>query len=301
MARKSNATIALQTSAVSAAQDAPTLTPKMQNVVKKIDDLFGDAQVASVTAFWRIGREISLVAANPEEYLTDEQQAAQVDPTALLISLFASVYSAEQLRAAESFFDKYPSESELRRLLELRCPERPSWRLTTSHVQLLTQIADDEQRAAIEEKCADEALTAKHLATELQELRGGKRSNGGRGHQAPKGIKNQLHDLLQHFRRIIGRSESLWLGDENIYDDFVNTSPTKREGVAQEYWAELGEVLTKLSDCVGDHIAMYNKAAEAIQGSAEEAAEEADSDLAADARRAAAAAAAARRNSRLTR
>ena len=302
MARKSNATIAAQTSIVAALEDAPELNPNMRRVVTQIDQLFGEAQVASVTAFWRIGQQLHTVGENPDNYLTAEQKSAQVDPVALLISLFANVYSPEQLRAAEAFFEKYPTDRELQRLINLRCPDRPAWRLTTSHIQLLTQVADDEQRAALEEKCVDEALTAKSLASELTEMRGGKRSNGGRSHQAPKGIKNQLHDLLQHFRRIIGRSDSLWLGDESIYDDFVNASPSKREGVAQEYWDELGDVLTKMSDCIGNHIAMYNKATEAVQGNSDDAeADDSDSDLAADARRAAAAAAAARRNSKLTR
>ena len=304
MARKSTADIAAQSAVVNTAlnvENAAELTPQMQAMVGRIDALFGEAQVASVTAFWRIGQNLNLITQSPEEYLTAEQVAAEVDPVSLLISMFSAIYSSEQLRAAEAFYEKYPTERELNRLVALRSPDRPSWRMTTSHIQLLTQIADDDQRAAIEEKCVDEALTAKSLAGELQELRGGKTSKGGRGHQAPKGIKNQLHDLLQNFRRLIGRSESLWLGDENIYDDFVNTSPTKRDGVAQEHWDELGGVLTKLSDCIGDHIAMYNRATEAVQGSDEAEAEEEDDALVADAKRAAAAAAAARRKSKLTR
>lgn len=303
MTRKSNAAIAAQSTVVNTSftvENASELAADMQAMIRCIDALFGEAQRASVTAFWRIGQNINLITQSPENYLTDKQVAAGVDPVALLISMFSTIYSAEQLRAAEAFYEKYPTERELNRLVALRSPERPSWRMTTSHIQLLTQIADDDQRAAIEEKCADEALTAKNLAGELQELRGGKASKGGRGHQAPKGIKNQLHDLLQSFRRLIGRSESLWLGDENIYDDFMNTSPTKRDGVAQEHWDELGDVLTKMSDCIGDHIAMYNQATEAIQGGEEAAAEKEDDALVAAAKRAAAAAVA-QRNSKLTR
>lgn len=302
MARKSNAAIAVQAAATqSTIENAPELTPSMHAVATEVDRLFGEAQMAGINAFWRIGELINRVSADPETYLTEEQQAAQVEPSSLLISLFATVYAPEQLRAAEAFFNKYPTERQLTRLLSMRCPDRPAWRLTTSHIQLLTQISDDDQRAAIEEKCAEEALTAKALATELQELRGGKQSKGGRGHQSPKGLKNQLYDMLQTFRRVVGRSESLWLGDDSIYDAYVNTPPSKREGVAQEYWTELGEMLTKLSDCVVDHIALYNRAMEAVQGNEEEAAEGADNELAESARRAAAAAAAARRSTKITR
>jgi hypothetical protein len=299
MARKSNALVAMQTATVNEIKDGPELAPRMQAVVREIEGFFGEAHAASLTSFWNIGKLIRQVDDEPDNYLTAEQKSAHTDASALLISVFAPIYTADQMRSAETFFERYPSEGQLDRLLELRCPDAPKWRLTMSHVQLLSQIADDDKRTALEEKCAEEALPAKTLAVELQEVRG-KKSSGGRGHQAPKGLKNQLHDLLQHVRRFVGRSDSLWLGDENIYDDYVNASPTKRDGVAQQHWEELGEMLTKLSDVVGDHIGMFNKACEALEPDESEEEEE-DSDMAANARRAAAAAAAARRKGNITR
>lgn len=304
MTRKSNALVSIQARAVTALNIDTDLAPALLNVVGQIDQLFTDAQATSLRAFWQIGEHIADVTSSPEDYLTEEQKSAHVDPAALLISIFSPVYSAEQLRSAESFYEKYPTARELQRLLELRCPENPRWRLSASHVQLLTQIADDEQRAAIEDKCAEEALTAKTLAKELQEIRG-KQPGGGRKHQAPKSLKNQLHDLLQHIRRFISRSEALWLGEENVYDEFMNTSVSKREGVPQQHFDEISELLIKLSDVVGDHVGMANKVMAALQPKEEEAVEEdeeveveeeaADSDMAAAARRAAAAAAASRR------
>lgn len=304
MARKSNALIATQAAkVVNEVQARPEMNKALQAIVGEIDSLFSDAQEASVTAFWEIGRRISQVAQDPDTYLTDAQKAAHVDPTSVLIAQFTPTYSIEQLRAAETFYERYPSERALTRLLALRSPSNPTWRISTSHVNLLTQVADDDKRAALEEKCAEEGLTVKTLATELQEQKGGKTSNGGRPHKAPAGLKNQLHDFLQAMRRFVGRSESLWLGEENLYDAYVNASPTKREGVPAEHWAEIGELLTKLSDCVSDHIGMYNKALEALEPAedGEEGEEEEDADLTADARRAAAAAAAARRKSNITR
>lgn len=305
MARKSNATVARQTNAVSQITENTELTDGMREAVEAIDQLFGDAQEASLRAYWEIGKKINEVNADPDTYLTEAQRSAHVDPSSLLISLFAPVYSADQLRGAEAFYDKYPTERQLKRLIDMRCPDRPRWRLTTSHVQLLTQISDDDQRSAVEEKCAEEALTAKSLATELHEIRG-KKSKGGRKHQSPKGIKNQLHDLLQHLQRFVGRSQTLWLGDENIYDELVNTSPSKRDSVVMSHFRDIVEKLTEMSDVIGDHIAMANRAMEAIEPSeestdeneAEESDGEEESDTTASARRAAAAAAAARRSSR---
>lgn len=237
-----------------------TLTDELQNVVSEIDQIFGDVQVASLTAFWRVGRIIVDVRNNPDIYLTQEQRNSNVDGASLLLSIFAPVYSADQLRSAVGFYEKYPSEGEITRLLNLRCPERPRWRMTVSHVQLLTQVHDEDQRATLEEKCAEEAYTARNLALELQEMRG-KQKNSGRTHQAPKGLKQQLQDLLQHQRRFIARSEKLWLAEDadNIYDDIANAAPEKLDAAMCSYFAELRENFDRMSDLVADHVAMCRK------------------------------------------
>lgn len=296
MARKSNAMIAAQANAVNRlqAEEAPELTEALQDVVQEITRLLDDVQTASVTAYWNVGRLITEVSGDPDTYLTDEQKAAHVDAGSLVISLFSQVYSTEQLSSAVAFFDKYPSERELNRLLNMRCPERPRWRLTTSHVQLLSQVADDDQRTALEEKCAEEAYTARTLASELQEMRG-KRPGGGRRHQAPKGLKPQVHDLLQYQRKFIGRSEALWLNeDESLYDAIMNTPPEKIDETIRGYLQEVAENFTKLSDLIGDHIATLNQVLEHIQTEETDAADESDEEASAAARSAAAAASAAR-------
>ena len=265
MGRKSKAELAIQAELVDA-RNSPlltaqnNLTPALQDVVSEIDNLFGDIQIANMTAFWRVGRLITEVRDDPARYLTNEQQTAHVDGASLLMSIFAPVYTIDQLRGAVNFFEKYPSEGEITRLLAMRCPDRPRWRLTTSHVQLLSQVPDDSQRAVLEEKCAEEAYTARALATELQEIRG-KQKNSGRTHQSPKGLKQQIYDLLQHQRRFISRSESLWLSEnkDNIYDDVVNSSPTKLDETVRGYWSEVVENFQKLSDLISDHEAMCAK------------------------------------------
>jgi hypothetical protein len=246
--------------------DVGTLTPNLQKVVAQIDRLFSDAQVTSIKAFWNVGRLISEVQGDPDRYLTAEQQSAHVDGEALIMSIFAPVYSAEQLRSAVMFFDRYPSDTEISRLLNMRCPEKPRWRLTTSHVQLLAQIPDDEQRSAIEEKCAEEAYTAKTLASELQEIRGKRRPGAGRTHEAPKGLKQQVADLLSNQRRFISRSDQLWLNEEsdNIYDDIANASPTKLDETVKGYLREIESNFNKLSDIIADHLAMCRKIREEV-------------------------------------
>lgn len=260
--------------------DVGELTPALQRVVSQIDRLFGDVQVANISAFWSVGRLIAEVQGDPDKYLTAHQRSSHVDGEALIMSIFAPVYSAEQLRGAVTFFDKYPSETELNRLLDLRCPERPRWRLTTTHVQLLSQIPDDTQRAAIEEKCAEEAYTAKALANELQEIRGKKRPGAGRTHEAPKGLKQQVADLLQNQRRFISRSDQLWLNEEsdNIYDDIANAPPAKLDETVRGYFKEIEENFDRLSDIIADHRAMCRKIREEILDKLEEEEEEGDTD-----------------------
>lgn len=281
MGRKSRAALAIQAEIVDANQAAlarhENLTPAMQEAVAEIDSLFGDIQTASLTSYWRVGQKISEVKNNPERYLTPEQQSSHVDGASLLMSIFAPVYTAEQLRGAVHFFEKYPTEGEIVRLLGLRCPDRPRWRLTASHVQLLSQIPDDNQRAAIEEKCAEEAYTAKALATELQELRG-KQKNSGRTHRAPKGLKQQIHDLLQHQRRFIARSENLWLSEkkDNIYDDIVNAPSVKLDETIRGYIAEIVENFDKLSDLISDHVGMCRKVNQELERREEPEEEETD-------------------------
>lgn len=308
MARKSNAMIVTQAAAVRNADEQLELTPALQDVVSEIGTLLDDVQTASVTAYWNIGRLITEVDGDPDKYLTAEQKSKHVSAGSLVISIFSQVYSTDQLRGAVAFFDKYPSERQLSRLLQMRCPDRPRWRLTASHVQVLSQVADDDQRTALEEKCAEEAYTARALANELQELRG-KRPGGGRKHQAPKGLKQQVHDLLQYQRKFIGRSESLWLNedDDTLYDALINAAPSKRDETVLGYFQEVVENFTRLSDIVGDHIAMCNKVLEHLQveneGEEQETNEEAEEDVSAAAKSAAAAAAAAgrRRSKKITR
>jgi hypothetical protein len=280
MGRKSKAALAIQAEIIDARNSpyltaADNLTPALQDVVSEIENLFSDIQVANLTSFWRVGRLITEVRDDPERYLTPQQQAAHVDGASLIISIFAPIYTAEQLRGAVNFFEKYPSEGEITRLLAMRCPDRPRWRITTSHVQLLSQIPDDTQRQAIESKCAEEAYTARTLATELQEIRG-KQKNSGRTHQAPKGIKQQIYDLLQHQRRFIARSEALWLCEksDNIYDDIANASPTKLDETTMGYFNEVVENFSKLSDIISDHVAMCTKVQEELNSREDETEEE---------------------------
>jgi len=143
---------------------------------------------------------------------------------------------------------------------------------------MLTQISDEQQRGALEEKCAQDAYTARALALELQEMRG-KKKNSGRNHQAPKGLKQQLLDLLQHQRRFIARSEKLWYNenDDDIYDSIANAPPaTHEDRVIRGYFAEIVENFDRMADVVRDNTQMCRKLATEVFDREDESFDDAD-------------------------
>lgn len=256
MGRKSHAMTVMQGQALDRFTDE--LAPSMQNVVLEIDNLLSEYQAASITAYWRVGKLIADVENNPEEFLTEAQQSAHVSSSDLLIHLFEKIYTPEQLRHTQRFYEMYPEEDDLEYLINLRCPDRPRWRLTASHVQAITEIKDPDQRLAIIEKCAEEAFTARDLVVEIQELRGKKKSSG-KTHRAPKGLKQQVHDLLEHQRRFIKRSESIWLNDDGVYDSVMNAPPDKLNDTVVGYIREIVDNFNRMAEMISEHEAMCRK------------------------------------------
>ena len=202
------------------------LHENLQHIVARIDDLMTEQHAANITAMWRVGELIAEIDNNSEKYLTEEQQAKHVSPSALLFHVFHKVYTADQFNNARRLFENYATKEAIDALINRRCPARPGWRVTASHVQLLLTVQDPEQRKVIEDKCAEEAYTTKALAVELHELLGIAKKKD-RSPSAPKGLKQRVYDLLDHQRKFIARSEKLWLEDDGLYTELMNTSATK--------------------------------------------------------------------------
>lgn len=240
------------------------LTTEMEHVVLEIDKLLTDHQAAGMQTYWLVGKLITDVEQSPDVYLTPEQQSANIDAGNLLMHLFEQIYTADQLRTTQRFYQMYPEREDLQALLELRCPDRPLWRMTVSHVQVLTTIPDQDQRQALTNQCAEEAYTARALAMEVQEIRGNKRPGAGRTHAAPKGLKQQVQDVLEFQKRFIARSEKLWLEDNGVYDAIVNSPPQKRSEAIHNFLHEIRENFDKMQDLISTHIALCEKAQEAI-------------------------------------
>lgn len=240
------------------------LTSEMESVVLEIDNLLTDHQAAGMQTYWLVGKLITDVEQAPNVYLTPAQQSANIDAGNLLVHVFEQVYTADQLRTTQRFYQMYPERPDLQALLELRCPERPLWRMTVTHVQVLTTIPDPDQREALTNQCAAEAYTARALALEVQEIRGSKRPNAGRQHAAPKGLKQQVQDLLEAQKRFISRSEKLWLEDDGVYDAIVNAPMQKRSAAIHNFLQEIRENFDKMQDLISTHIALCEKAQDAI-------------------------------------
>lgn len=263
MGRQSKAMVALNSSNI-LDNFSGEITSAMSHVVMEIDKLLAEHQAASLQTYWLVGKLIADVEHDPDTYLTESQRSANIDPGNLLMHMFEKIYTPEQLRMTQRFFEMYPKEKDLKNLINLRCPERPMWRLTVSHVQILTTVPDSEQREALTSQCAEEAYTARALAAEVQEIRGTKNSNAGRHHQAPKGLKQQVQDVINFQRRFISRSEKLWLEDSGVYDSVANAPSQKRSEALHNFLDEIRKNFDTMRELIDTHIALCEKAQAAI-------------------------------------
>lgn len=250
-----------QSSVVSAAfQD---MHENLQKAISNIDEIITEQHAANILTMWRVGEIINDMETNPDKYLTDSQRSQHIQPFALMTSFFIKTYSADQFDMARVLFENYPSKDDISALINSRCPSRPNWRLTASHVQLLLSIPDPEQRKVVEQRCISEAYTTKALSVELTELRGpAKRAE--KKLSTPKGLKQRIYDLLEHQRKFIARSEKLWLSDDGLYDAIMNASPTQLSETIRGYLAEVDENFEKLQEAVQDHRNMVKRVGELL-------------------------------------
>lgn len=247
----------------------------LRSVVGQIDEMITEQHAANILTMWRVGELLHEIDTNPDNYLTEEQQTNHVNPSALLASFFNKTYTIDQFEMSRSFFESYPTKEDITRLIHARCPSRPNWRLTASHVQLLLSVPDPEQRKVIETRCVKEAYTTKALAVELTELRGAVKKAEKRL-TTPKGLKQRVYDLLDHQRKFIARSEKLWLADDGLYDAIMNASPSQLNETIRGYLAEIDENFEKLQAAVQDHRAMIRRVDELLEKIDEDLAEDAD-------------------------
>ncbi len=252
--------------------ELPEMHENLQSVVYVIDGLMSDQHAANIVAIWRVGALLTEIETNPDKYLTEEQRTNHVSPSSLLYQVYHKIYTPEQFSTALKLHENYPSEKAIEGLINQRCPTKPNWRMTASHVQLLITVNDQEQRKVIENRCVHEAYTTKALSVELSELHGTVKKE--RGPVAPKGLKQQVYDLLEHQRKFIARSEKLWLDDEGLYDTLMNSPPDKITDTIRGYLAEIAENCDKLIDVVQTHQHLGKKIAEKIAAAETESSEE---------------------------
>jgi hypothetical protein len=233
----------------------------LQRVISQIDLLITEQHAANIMAMWRIGGLINEIENNAEKYLTEEQQSQHVNPSMLLVQAFNGSYTPDHFDKARNLFESYSEPAAIEALVNLRCPARPNWRLTASHVQMLLTVADPDQRKVLEERCANEAYTTKALAVELSELTG-KDKKKERSPTTPKGLKQKVYDLLEHQRKFITRSEKLWVEDDGLYDILMNSPASKLTDTLRGYFTEIVENFEKMHELVQIHQQMCQKVAE---------------------------------------
>jgi hypothetical protein len=236
----------------------------LQQAISNIDEMITEQHAANILTMWRVGEIIYDLEADPDKYLTDKQKSQHVRPLALLSGFFSKTYAPDQFDMARVLYENYPTKEAIGDLVNARCPSRPNWRLTASHVQLLLSIPDKDQREVVAERCVKEAYTTKALSVELTEMRGpAKRAE--KKLTAPKGLKQRVYDLLDHQRKFIARSEKLWLSDEGLYDAIMNASPSQLNETIRGYLGEIDENFEKLQEAVQDHRNMIRRVSELLE------------------------------------
>ena len=249
----------------------------LQQVVMQVTELVTEQHAANILAMWRIGKILTDIDNDPENYLTEDQLSNHVSPSALLLHAFNKIYTADSFNTSRQLYENYPSQDAIEGLINRRCPARPTWRVTASHVQLLLTVQDPDQRKVIEDRCVSEAYTTKALAVELNEMRG-EEKRATRGPAAPKGLKQRVYDLLEHQRKFIARSEKLWIEDNGLYDALMNTSTTDITETIRGYMTEISENFHKMQEVIDTHQALCRKFEERID--ADDDSDEADDEVA---------------------
>jgi len=239
------------------------LHERLVEVIHKIDELITEQHAANIMALWRVGELVHEIDNNSEKYLKPEQQSQHIVPSALLFQAFDQAIRPEQFETARTLYETYSTPVAIEELVNRRCPARPGWRITASHVQLLLTVRDPDQRRVIEDRCAQEAYTTKALSVELNEIRGTEKTRE-KSPSAPKGLKQRLYDLLDHQRKFIARSEKLWVDDGGLYDTLMNASTTKITDTMRGYMEEITENFDKLNELVQIHQQMCQKVNEFI-------------------------------------
>jgi hypothetical protein len=253
----------------------------LRSVIGQIDEMIAEHHAANIMTMWRVGELINEIDTNPENYLTEAQQTQHMSPSALLTNFFHKAYPPEQFETARRLYEAYA----ILCLVNSRCPARPNWRLTATHVQLLLAIPDAAQRKVVETKCVKEALTTRALSLELSETRGPAKKTQTKM-RAPRGLKQRVFDLLEYQRKFIARSEKLWLSDDGLYDALMNSSPTQLTDTIRGYLANANENFDKLSATIQEHQAMIRAVSrylEKIDSEAETKSAECDDPVVVDA------------------
>ncbi len=255
--------------------DVTNLHSNLQNVITRVTELVTEQHAANIMAMWRVGELLTEIDNNPDAYLTEAQKTQHVNPSALLFQAFHKVYTPDSFNVSRQLYENYPNKDAIQGLINLRCPARPNWRVTASHVQLLLTVSDPDQRKVLEDRCAKQAYTTKALAVELSEIRGEPKKTE-RAPSAPKGLKQRVYDLLEHQRKFITRSEKLWVEDDGLYDALMNSPADEITETIRGYMAEVAENFFKMQEIIDTHQALCKKFDAHFNSEEDESEEEVD-------------------------
>lgn len=240
------------------------LHENLAHVARQIDELITEQHAANILSLWRIGELVHEIDNNPAKYLKPEQLSQHAVPSMLLFKAFDRSLRPDQFEMARGLYEAYSTPASIEALIQKRCPAKPGWRITVSHVQLLLSVPDPDQRKVLENLCAQEAYTTKALSVELHERKGAAKIRE-RSPTAPKGLKQRVYDLVDHQKKFIARSEKLWLSEDGLYDAIANAPPERITETIRGYIAEAAENFEKMYELIQTHQAVCQRVSELIE------------------------------------
>lgn len=136
-----------------------TMSPELREKFDEVSKIMADTEQAVIVAWFKVSKHILEVCENPDKY-GGEKKSDAIQLLAAALNVSKSELYARRMAALQW------TETEIKRLSEARGPRGPA--ITTSMLQLLTQVDNTARRKKLADKIVSEGLTVEALRKALK-------------------------------------------------------------------------------------------------------------------------------------
>lgn len=200
------------------------MSPQLKEKCKDIQKGIVERSEGNLRFYWQLGNDCVDIRDNPKKYLTDEQQAQEVDPFGLLQRFMST--SKDTLIKAARFADRY-ERADLERLVKYRNTSDPKYRLNWAHVVNLITVDTKAERIRFERAAVNDLLQPMDLLKLIQKSYGGSRRAGsGRALGIPRSIQAQINQINSVTKTWLNRHTQVWHGPKHsVYTNLMQMPP----------------------------------------------------------------------------